>query len=94
MSDQSETARQFDPVMKPFMEFWNSFLEQTSESTSKLFDTYDGSADSPKLNREQLDAARESMDNYLRSPEFLNAIKQNIDAMIKAKRQLNDLHKE
>ncbi len=60
----------------------------------KLLETYDRSGNYPQLTRERLDSARERVDNYLRSPEFLNAMKQNIDVMITTKRQLNKLHRE
>jgi hypothetical protein len=94
MSDESKTASQIDPLLRSFLDVWSSFAPQVSESTRKLFETYDRSGNSPRLSREWLDSARDSMDNYLRSPEFLSVMKQNIDVMIKTKQQLNGLYRE
>jgi predicted nucleic acid-binding Zn-ribbon protein len=94
MSDQSKAAGEMDPLVRPFLEVWSSFLVQTGESARKLLESYDRSGNVGQLSRERLDSAREKMDDYLRSPEFLNAMKQNIDVMIKTKRQLNDLYRE
>src|SRR5262249_6389480 len=44
--------------------------------------------------RRWLEAVSQSMDAYLRSPMFLRAMKQNMDLMIKAKLQADDLAKE
>jgi hypothetical protein len=94
MSDPSKTAREMDPLLRPFLEVWSSFLAQTSESTRKLLESYERSGNFPQLRRETLDSARDRMDKFLRSPEFLRAMKQNIDVMIKTKRQFNELDRE
>lgn len=94
MSDQSKTASQIDPLLRSFLEVWSSCAPQVSERTRKLFESYERSGKSPQLSREWLDSARDSMDSYLRSPEFLSVMKQNIDVMIKTKQQLNELYKE
>lgn len=83
-----------DPLLRTFLEAWSSCAAEASESTRELFEAYDRSGDAPRLRRAWLDSARDNVDNYLRSPEFLNVMRQNIDVLIKAKRQLNELYKE
>jgi hypothetical protein len=92
MSD--EPISQFDPVMRPFVDFWSSYLKQADDTTRELLEGLDGNADVKTWQRRWFDAVSKSMDAYMRSPIFLQGIKQNTDAMIKTKQHADDLATE
>ena len=87
MSDQA------DRFLQPFVEFWNGYLSNTDSATRKLLGNVGDIHRPHALNREQLDAISKVMDDYLRSAEFLNALRQSIDVIITAKKRLNDLER-
>jgi hypothetical protein len=94
MSNGQVPSGGLDPMIQPFASFWTSFIEQSNENTRQFIEDMDGAADAKTWQRRWLDAVSKSMDAYLRSPAFLQAMKQNTDLMIKAKRQADDLTTE
>lgn len=90
MSNERDTNGLVDPVMQPFAEFWSSYFEQANEATRELLSGTDGNTDVKAWQRRWSDAVSKSMDAYMRSPVFLQAMKQNADMVIKAKRQADD----
>jgi hypothetical protein len=94
MSDDGKTAVVFDPVVKPFIDFWSDCAKQTNDVTRELLDGIDENSNVKGWQRKWSDAVSKSMDAYMRSPVFLQAMKQNADAAIKAKRQADDLASE
>jgi hypothetical protein len=91
MSEQR--AKTSDPVMQPFVDFWASYLKDASEATQAMFARGDG-ADLRAWQRRWLDAVSASMDAYMRSPGFLEAMKHNLDHTIQAKVHTDNLTKE
>lgn len=91
MSSTRDTSEVLDPVIKPFAEFWSSYCGQANDATREVLAGLNGSADVKTWQRRWLDAVSKSMDAYMRTPMFLQAMKQNADALIKAKRQTDDL---
>ena len=83
-----------EPLVQPFIEFWTSYIRQANENTRQLVENFDGASDVKTWQRRWSDAVSKSMDAYLRSPMFLQAMKQNTDLMIKAKLQTDDLATE
>ena len=94
MSNERNTNEVLDPVIKPFAEFWSSYCSQANDTTRELLAGMNGNADVKTWQRRWFDAVSKSMDAYMRSPMFLQAMKQNADAAIKAKRQADDLATE
>jgi hypothetical protein len=83
-----------EELTKPFLEFWIGYLDRLDEPTRKLLETFTGTSDLRKSSPELLEAAGKSMEAYMRSPAFLQAMKQGIDKMIQTKRQMDALNPE
>jgi hypothetical protein len=94
MSNEREAIGLLDPVVQPFAEFWSSYFDQTNDATRELLADIDGKVGVKTWQRRWADAISKSMDAYMRSPVFLQAMKQNADLLIKAKRQTDDLTAE
>jgi hypothetical protein len=94
MSDEKSFNGQFDPIMQPFVEFWSGYVKHANDTTRELLEGLDGNTDVKTWQRRWYDAVSKSMDAYMRSPMFLQTVKQNTDAMIKTKQQTDDLATE
>jgi hypothetical protein len=94
MSDDRESNSRLDPMVQPFVDFWSGYIKQANDTTRELFEGISGNAGVKTWQRRWYDAVSKSMDAYMRSPMFLQSMKQNTDAMIKAKRQADDLATE
>jgi hypothetical protein len=94
MSAERSTNVAFDPVVQPFVDFWSGYIHQANDTTRELLEGINGNADVKTWQRNWYDAVSKSMDAYMRSPMFLQAMKQNTDTMIKAKLQADDLATE
>jgi hypothetical protein len=85
----------FSSLLEPYREFWADYAERASAAARQVFQTATGADADPRTwQRRWLEAVRQSTDAYLRSPTFLQAMKQNMDMMIKAKLQADDFTKE
>jgi hypothetical protein len=95
VSERSESAAGADVYVQPYLDFWTSYFNQAAASTRTMLESASGGGADPRaLQRRWLEAVSRSMDAYLRSPLFLNAMKQNMDAAVNAKLQADDLSKE
>jgi hypothetical protein len=94
VSERPESAAGVDAYVQPYLDFWTGYFNQAAESTRGMFESAHGGADPRGLQRRWLEAISRSMDAYLRSPLFLNAMKQNMDAAVNAKLQADDMNQE
>jgi hypothetical protein len=94
MPAENETNGVIDPVVKPFVDFWSDYAKQADHATREFLDGIDDTADIKSWQRRWFDAVARSMDAYMRSPVFLQAMKHNADAVIKVKRQTDDFTAE
>ena len=62
--------------------------------TREFLDGIDDQANIKSFQRRWFDTVSKSVDAYMRSPAFLQAMKQNTDAAVKLKRQADDLASE
>jgi hypothetical protein len=92
MSEESSTK--VDPIVQPFVDFWSNYINQANDTTRELLEGINGNSDVKAWQRLWFDAVSKSMDAYMRSPMFLQAMKQNTDFVVKAKRQADDLATE
>jgi hypothetical protein len=94
VSENSAATGGFDPTVQPFVDFWSCYITEANDATRRILEGVDGSADVKSWQRRWFNAVSKSMDAYLRSPMFLEAMKQNTDLIIKAKQQADDLTTE
>jgi hypothetical protein len=90
MSDNNEAVAEVDPTVQPFVDFWSSYIGATNDTTRQMLAGFNGSSDVKLWQRQWFDAVSRSMDAYMRSPAFLQAMRENTDVLIKAKRQADD----
>jgi hypothetical protein len=94
MQGEREMNGAIDPVVKPFVDFWSDYFAKANSATRELIDGIDDGTNSKMLQRKWFDAVAKSMDAYMRSPVFLQAMKHNADMVVKVKRQADDLATE
>jgi hypothetical protein len=94
VSDNHEPSASFDPLVQPFVDFWSSYIQQANETTRVMLEGLDENTNVKTWQQRWFEAVSKSMDVYLRSPAFLQTMKQNTDAIVKAKRQADDMAAE
>jgi hypothetical protein len=94
MTDNNDPKKHFDPVVQPFVDFWSGYIQQANDATRELLEGMNGNADVKSWQRRWFDTVSKSMDAYMRTPAFLQAMKQNTDFLVKAKRQADDVATE
>jgi hypothetical protein len=94
MVDKPQSNGQLDPIFQPFADFWAAYMKQADNKTREILEEFDTGASVKTWQRQWNDAVSKSMDAYMRSPMFLQTVKQNTDALIKTKQQAADLASE
>jgi hypothetical protein len=94
MAGGSKTNGAFDPVVQPLVDFWSDYVKKANDATREFLDNIDDQANIKSFQRRWFDTVSKSAEAYMRSPAFLQSMKQNTDAAIKVKRQADDLANE
>lgn len=94
MSNDAKASGGFDAVVQPYINFWSDYIRQTNDVTRELLEGMNGNSDARSWQRRWFSVVSESMDAFLRSPAFLQAMKQNTDMVIKVKQQADDVAAE
>ena len=74
------SAAVVDPVTA-MATFWARWLEQSSRGTQALLEVMQTACDPQQLQRRWLDAVSRSLDDFMRTPAFLELLKINLKAM-------------
>ncbi len=83
-----------DPVFRPFFDFWMGYCRQADDKTRELFEGLDNGTKLKSWQRKWMDTVSQSMDAFMRTPTFLEAMKRHTDAVVKVKQQIDDWTKE
>jgi hypothetical protein len=94
MAADGNTNGTFDPVMQPFVDLWSDCFKQANDATRIFLDGIDDSTDLKAWQRRWLDSVSKSLDAYMRSPAFLQAMKHNMDVVTQTKLRLDDVATE
>jgi hypothetical protein len=94
MVADSGTNGTFDPVMQPFVDFWSDYAKQADNVTRVFLDGIDDSIDLKAWQRRWLDSVSQSMDAFMRSPAFLQAMKHTMDGVNQTKMRIDDVATE
>ncbi len=94
MSNNGSTQFSFDPVVQPLVDFWSSYVKHADDVTRQVFEGLDDGSAFKNWQRRWMEAISKSMDAYMRTPAFLEAMKNNTNAVVKMKSQADDLAKE
>jgi hypothetical protein len=79
------TGPAIDPA-REFLEFWRNYFEQTAIQTRIRFETMQGGKSLEQLHGQWLAALSEGLDSFMRTPPFLEVLKQSLTRMTEMKR--------
>jgi hypothetical protein len=85
MSTNSHKATIPDPTAALFS-FWAQWMEQSARGTQAIIEAMQSVGDPQKLQRNWLDPIARSIDEFMRTPVFLEAMKRNLKATTDLKR--------
>jgi len=77
-----------DPA-RDFLEFWKNYFEQTAIQTRILLEGMQGGKSLDQLHNQGLASLSDSLDGFMRTPAFLEVLKQSLKRMIDLK-QMQD----
>jgi len=84
MSDPDEKSTPADPAAA-MAAFWGQWLEQSSRGTQALWGAMQSACDPQQARGAWLDAVSRSLEDFMRSPAFLEAMKRNLKALTDTK---------
>jgi hypothetical protein len=73
-----------DPA-RDFLEFWRNYFEQTAIQTRILLESMQGGKSLDQLHNQWLGSLSQSLDSFMRTPAFLEVLKQTLKRMIDLK---------
>jgi hypothetical protein len=77
-----------DPA-RDFLEFWRNYFEQTAIQTRILLESMQGGKSLDQLHNQGLASLSQSLDSFMRTPAFLEVLKQSLKRMVDLK-QMQD----
>jgi hypothetical protein len=82
--EDSGTSPTADPA-RDFLDFWRNYFEQTAIQTRILLESMQGGQTSEKLHNQWLGSLSQSLESFMRTPAFLDVLKQSLKRMIDMK---------
>ncbi len=79
-----------DPA-RDFLEFWRDYFEQTAIQTRILLESMQGGKSLEQLHSQWLASLSQSLEDFMRTPAFLEVLKQSIRRMIDLKLAQNQM---
>ena len=76
------------PIIDPardFLEFWRNYFEQTAIQTRIFLETMHGGKSLDQLHNQWLASLSQSLDSFMRTPAFLEVLKQTLKRMVDLK---------
>lgn len=82
--DQQEAFTTVDPA-RDFLDFWRNYFEQTAIQTKILLEGMQGGKSPEQMHNQWLGTLSESLEGFMRTPAFLEILKQSLRRMIDLK---------
>jgi hypothetical protein len=79
-----------DPA-REFLDFWKNYFEQTAIQSRILLESMQGGKSLDQLHNQWLGTLSDSLDGFMRTPPFLDVLKQSIERMVAVKRQQDQM---
>jgi len=79
-----------DPA-RDFLEFWKNYFEQTAIQTKILFETMQGGKPLDQLQNQALASLSQNLDDFMRTPAFLEVLKQSLKRMVELKKMQDQM---
>ena len=89
MSTTSRTQATDDPAVDPaatLFSFWTQWMEQSACGTQAMLEAIQSAGDLQQLQRNWLDPIARSIEEFMRTPVFMEAMKRNLKAATDLKR--------
>ena len=85
-NSESATGATAGAVKNPFVDMWAEYLQQTGAQSRAVLEGMAAMADPQKLQQRMLESLAESFDKFMRSPAFLEGMRQNLKMMTDMKK--------
>jgi hypothetical protein len=79
-----------ETVLNPLLNFWSEWIERSQEQTKVLLDSMQGADDLTGLRHLWLESVGKSLEAYMRTPAFLEAMRRHFDVMTHLKGTTED----
>jgi hypothetical protein len=76
--------------LEPLLDFWSEWIELSQEQTKVLLDSMKGAGDLAGLRHLWLESVGKSLEAYMRTPAFLEAMRRHFDVMTHLKSSTED----
>ena len=89
MSTNSQTQANSDPVADPtasLFSFWTQWMEQSARGTQAMLEAVQSAGDPQRMQRHWVEAVSRSIEDFMRTPVFLEAMKRNLKTVTDLKR--------
>jgi len=84
--NHSKTAEPAGPPPNPYMEMWTRYLEQSGLQSQAAAESFQAFSDPQRFQQSWLDALSKSLEGFMRTPAFLEALKVNLKTMTDLKK--------
>jgi hypothetical protein len=81
MTQNSTQTNGQDAVLKPLLDFWSDWIGQSQEQTKVLLEGFREVGDLAALRSLWLESLAKSLDTHMRTPAFLEAMRQHFEVM-------------
>jgi hypothetical protein len=78
---ENEATSSATESVREFLDFWRNYFEQTAIQTRVLFETMQGGKPLEQLHNQWLGTLSESLESFMRTPAFLDVLKQTLKRM-------------
>ncbi|MFI5458664.1 MAG: hypothetical protein ACHRXM_24810 [Isosphaerales bacterium] len=89
--NQSKTDEPAGLPANPLMEMWSKYLEQSGLQTQAAMEGLQSFADPQRFQQSWLDALSHSLEGFMRTPAFLEALKVNLKTMTDMKKMQDQM---
>jgi hypothetical protein len=80
----SGNSSEVDPSF-PFAGLWSGYLEQADAQGKAMLECFQTLGDPQQMRRKWLDSISKGLENYMRTPAFLEGLQRNLQAMTELK---------
>jgi hypothetical protein len=94
MTENSTQSNGHQSAQKPLLDFWSNWIEESQEQTKLLLDSVKGVGDLAGLRHLWLDSLAKSLEGYMRTPAFLEAMRRHFDVMTHLKSNAEDVARD
>ena len=85
-SSDSAAGATAGPLKNPLVDMWTEYLQQSGNQSRAVLEGMAAMGDPQKLQQRILESLAESFDQFMRSPAFLEAMRQNLKMMTDMKK--------